>query len=432
MPPLRFCPAIGSLRRRVPVAANMALQSAGATRATDGSPIPPGAASLLKRWTSTVGHFVAAQDPVGVEIRLLHAASGDGDIAPQRRGEPEDDAAHDLRLDDARIDHLAAIHRAGELVHLERTRVDGNLGDQRQVGGVALHERHALISARGRMTPVRTPGGLGEHARVPRLRLEQREPKIHGILAGGVRQFVHEAFDHEAVRRMAHRAHVADVDADFLPQISQAEVRDGVGIIGGILHHRIERIGARGRVARRDRRAGDVQSPGRQPALAVEAAADLFAHRRLELIMGHVVFARPDELDRSAHRLRCRHRGRDEIHFQAPAEAAAQQRGEHAHLGGFQPGGLGGRRLSHLLHLRPHEEIASIRLHVRRAIHRLHGGMRLQGPLVHRAHAPLRRRERRRGIALGARAQAGAAPPPSAAARVSGHCRAMHWRRNPR
>lgn len=46
---------IGKSRRRLPVAAKIALQTAGATSDVDGSPMPPGASALSSRRTSMTG-----------------------------------------------------------------------------------------------------------------------------------------------------------------------------------------------------------------------------------------------------------------------------------------------------------------------------------------------------------------------------------------
>ncbi len=51
----RRCAPIGKVRSRVPVAAKIALQIAGATNATAGSPMPPGVSSLSSRCTSSSG-----------------------------------------------------------------------------------------------------------------------------------------------------------------------------------------------------------------------------------------------------------------------------------------------------------------------------------------------------------------------------------------
>src|ERR1700690_1504098 len=65
------------------------------------------------------GYLVIAKDPVVVEVGLLHPAADDRDFAPLGGRETEDDAAFDLRFDDARIDHLTAVDDADDFVHLE-------------------------------------------------------------------------------------------------------------------------------------------------------------------------------------------------------------------------------------------------------------------------------------------------------------------------
>ena len=47
--------SIGSLRIRLPVAAKMALVSAGASPEVPGSPMPPGASLLATMWVSMTG-----------------------------------------------------------------------------------------------------------------------------------------------------------------------------------------------------------------------------------------------------------------------------------------------------------------------------------------------------------------------------------------
>src|SRR5712692_9018918 len=58
------------------------------------------------------GRLAHAQHPVVVEVVLLDAAVLDGDLTPQRPGDPEDDAAFHLGLHDVGIDHGAAIDHA--------------------------------------------------------------------------------------------------------------------------------------------------------------------------------------------------------------------------------------------------------------------------------------------------------------------------------
>lgn len=54
-PDLSWALSIGSFRTRLPVAAKIALVTAGITADVPGSPTPPGASALLTRWTSIKG-----------------------------------------------------------------------------------------------------------------------------------------------------------------------------------------------------------------------------------------------------------------------------------------------------------------------------------------------------------------------------------------
>ena len=58
--------------------------------------------------------FVYAQHLVSVEVGLLDTADLERDCAVERGGDPEDDRALDLRLDDIGIDHNTAIDRADD------------------------------------------------------------------------------------------------------------------------------------------------------------------------------------------------------------------------------------------------------------------------------------------------------------------------------
>src|SRR5690348_13490295 len=66
-----------------------------------------------------LGRFIQAQDPVVVEVALLHASVAELDVAPKRGRQAIDDAALNLRLDYAGIDRLTAVNDTGDLVELE-------------------------------------------------------------------------------------------------------------------------------------------------------------------------------------------------------------------------------------------------------------------------------------------------------------------------
>ena len=77
----------GSRRSRLPVAANTAFITAGATGGRPGSPIPVGGSVALHDVHVHLGHLGEAQHLEVVEVRLLAAPVLDGDGALQGRGE---------------------------------------------------------------------------------------------------------------------------------------------------------------------------------------------------------------------------------------------------------------------------------------------------------------------------------------------------------
>ena len=82
---------------RLPVAAKIALVSAGATPGA-GLADAAGRLAALDEMDLDRRRLVDAQHAIVVEVALLDAAVLERDLALQRGGEAEDDAAFDLRL----------------------------------------------------------------------------------------------------------------------------------------------------------------------------------------------------------------------------------------------------------------------------------------------------------------------------------------------
>src|SRR5258708_37065313 len=120
------------------------------------------------------GQFAVAQQTIIIEVGLLHSAADDRHVAPQSGGETEDDAAFDLRFDDARVDHLTAVDHTNDFVHFELGADDGNLRYLGYVSRISLHQRHALVSARGGLPPTRPFCG------------ELQDPPLPGLLASTI------------------------------------------------------------------------------------------------------------------------------------------------------------------------------------------------------------------------------------------------------
>ena len=183
---------------------------------------------------------------------------------------------------------------------------------------------------------------------------------------------------------MRHRAPVPDAQAGVVDHDVRELVGDVVGHGGGFGHERVDPVLDHGREeARGHRGRGQVELQDHRPALRVERAGELVVARRPVEVVGHVVFARPHQLDRpAAHGLGDLHRLRDVVHVDAPSEAAAQEGGAHGDLLGLEAGDLGGHAFRELLELRGSVDEAGVLPHVGREVHRLHGGVGEERQLV--------------------------------------------------
>jgi hypothetical protein len=130
---------------------------------------------------------------------LLCTALGNGDLAVERRRQPEDESALHLRFDESRIDDSAAIDGAGDPVHSHLPRVrQRHFSHLRHDAVVRPEERHAARAAgwqRRAPSEARRPGRRRRSAVV----LQERPPVRHRVLPRRVGQFIHEALDRKGV-----------------------------------------------------------------------------------------------------------------------------------------------------------------------------------------------------------------------------------------
>ena len=331
----------------------------------------------------------------------------DVDLAPERRGQAEHDAAFDLRLHDLRVDHLPAIDDAADLVDLECALVDRDLRDLGNVGRIAFHQREPEMMPRRHSSPARELRSCLQDASMARLLLQQLQTKRERVLSRGMGELVHEALDREAVDRMADRAHVADADADFLARVVDAEIRHVIGVVRGALDDGIEGIGGVGCEPRRDRGADAVKAPRDEFLAGIETGVESDRCRRSVVVVRHVVFTRPNQLDGGTDGFRRGDRRGYEIDLEAAAETATEQRRVHAHALRRQSGGLRRRRLGHLLHLGSDIKIAALGGHVGRAVHRFHRRVGEQRQFIGGRVQRGRGMQGRGNVAFGARGFAG-------------------------
>src|SRR6202044_1564543 len=101
--------------------------------------------------------LVDAHHSIVVEVALLHPPFGDRDFVIERGGEPEDEAALDLRLDAVGIDNRAAIDRGRHAADRDLAiGVDLRLDDRRDIRAeYALTGDPASNPRRQRASPAR-------------------------------------------------------------------------------------------------------------------------------------------------------------------------------------------------------------------------------------------------------------------------------------
>src|SRR5690348_1388575 len=175
-------------------------------------------------------HLAQAHHPVVVEVRLLDASVADGDLTPEHRGQHEYRAALKLCPDVVRVHGVARVDAEHETanVHLA-VLVDRKLGDRAGVAAVTLGLGDAAeYAGRQGRSPASGFGRDLEDAEIPGRLLQQRAAILERVLAGGVRQLVHEGLPHERILRMADSAPEADRNVGVALRILNLHVRNAV------------------------------------------------------------------------------------------------------------------------------------------------------------------------------------------------------------
>jgi hypothetical protein len=338
--------------------------------------------------------LVDAQHAVVVEVALLDGAALQRDLAEQRRAQPEQQAALDLRLDGTRVHRDATVqrdHRAPQAHLALRRHLDLDHGAHTAAEGVA--HGHAAPDARGQraLAPADFFSRQVEHGERARVLLQQRAPVGHRVFLRAVRQLVDEAFHHEQVVRGPHAAPPAHVQprGHVVAHPLDLQVRQVVAGLG----HALDQVAVHavlahegGRPAAQHRAAGDAVAEPQDLAVAVDHRRDVVVVHRSHDVVANVFLARPHHLQRVGHLLGEGHGLLDRVGLQPAAEAAAQVLVVHHHLVFGQPGDLGGHAHAARRHLRAHPDLALVGAHVHRGVQRLHGRVGQHGEVVGRLH----------------------------------------------
>ena len=123
------------------------------------------------------------------------------------------------------------------------------------------------------------------------------------------------------------------------------------------------------------RRARETVRPAGDLPIRIERRDQVVLAERSEEVVAHVLFARPQQLDRLADLLRQHHGFGDEVVRQPPAESAADARHAHLDLQAIDAGELRGDSRSAARHLQWRDDEDAVLAHVDASVLRLEWSM---------------------------------------------------------
>src|ERR1700730_8021245 len=163
-----------------------------------------------------------------IEVRLLHAPIGNGNLALQRCRQTINNSTLNLRANCLRIYVTPAIprrHRASDLDRM-RLAVNADLRHFRHVASKRFHYRNSPVTPSGqRLRPSRLFRRQFEHPALPRILAQQPAPEFKRILPRCLRQFVHKTFRNISVVRISHRPPESHRHAGLRQQVLHQKIR---------------------------------------------------------------------------------------------------------------------------------------------------------------------------------------------------------------
>ena len=234
------------------------------------------------------------------------------------------------------------------------------------------------LDRRKRAAPAGLLGDQVEQRELARMLGEQLAPELVGVPPGGVGHLVEHALEHEGIEAVPDRAPEADRHVRVLEHVVDPEVRNPVRLVRRALERdRVKPVLDELREhPAHDRGRHAAVLPGDDPTAVVDPDLDpVQAGRAVEAVL-HVLFAGPDQLHRPADRLGYGCRLEREVELEAPAEAAAKERGVNDDRVGRQLVDLRQSAGERPLALGRRPDLHPPGRDVRGRVHRLHGGVR--------------------------------------------------------
>ena len=306
---------------------------------------------VLHRVSFKLRHLRNAWQLVGVEVALHKLVLRHSMLGQEDMMEALEQAARHLRVPAIRIDNDTAVDGTSDLVDGHATpTTHGQLDDvaERRVKAVVEGDATMMPTIQ-RRAPARLLGRQFESRKHARLLGKQLLAKLEGILSRGIRDLIHEALGEERVLGVTHTTEEHDRHREVLLYPLDFEVGEVVADVLGALDtvevdaallHAVHEVGAGEQVLetrRAHRRQPDARTCKLVPpcdwiAVGIETSSHLRGISRTMEVMLHVLFTRPDQLDRLANL-----HGRLEsllevVHLVAAAEAATEERLMHRDL----------------------------------------------------------------------------------------------------
>src|SRR5258707_584678 len=210
-----------------------------------------------------------------IEVRLLHAAVGDRNLAFQRRRQSVNNSALNLRANRLRIHMPAAIDRRYHAMHLHRMRLAINT-DFRHFCHVApkrFHHRDAPVAPRSHwFAPSRLFRRQFQHSALPHILAQQPAPEFKRIFPRGLGHFFHETLRDVPIVRISHRPPESHWHSRLRQQILHQKIRHVIFQRRDAFRRRIIQavLYRPGEKPRHDRRAHNARLPRHRRALVVQ------------------------------------------------------------------------------------------------------------------------------------------------------------------
>ena len=180
---------------------------------------------------------------------------------------------------------------------------------------------------------------------------QQRQAVVHRVFASGLGHFVHETLVGVAVLLVAHGAVVTDAQTCIMDHQIVLAVGDAIRRHSVLDHERIECVFWQTKRTLCDGLRSDTVVNTGGLAIGIHASSQLVDGHGAVEVMGHVIFTRPDQLDRQLDCFGNLSSLDHVVEFDTATKTTTQEGGLHVHIFGLETQSCGSCTLCTLLEL---------------------------------------------------------------------------------